>query len=115
MGVEIERKFLVSGLIPESPCSSIRQAFLSLDPERTVRVRIDSDSGFLTIKGRTEGAKRTEFEYEIPVSDAEELLKMCIGYPVEKVRHRIPIGSHTWEVDVFSGENEGLVVASVGL
>ena len=118
MGVEIERKFLVTGEAWRSlgiP-SLMRQGYLSLDPERTVRVRIEGDQAFLTIKGKSQGATRGEWEYPIPVAEAAELLDTLCQQPlVEKIRHRIPGGPHTWEVDEFLGANAGLVVAEIEL
>ena len=115
MGTEIERKFLVCGSIPEGTSSRLVQAYLSLDPQRTVRIRLDDETAFITIKGEMEGISRSEFEYEIPHADGEEMLKLAEGAVIEKIRHRILIGKHTWEVDVFSGANEGLVVAEIEL
>jgi adenylate cyclase len=118
MGVEIERKFLVEGeawrTLGES--TLLRQGYLSLEPNRTVRVRIDGERAFLTIKGKSVGASRGEWEYPIPVLDAAELLDTLCQQPlVEKVRHRIANGPHTWEVDEFLGANAGLVVAEIEL
>jgi len=117
MAQEIEHKFLVT----DSSCISgaagfrWRQAYLSRAPERTVRVRIGSETAFLTIKGRPRGAVRDEFEYPIPPNDAEQILSMCDGFVVEKTRYLIKYAGHTWEVDVFHGENEGLVLAEIEL
>ncbi|HBF50895.1 MAG TPA: adenylate cyclase [Massilia sp.] len=118
MGVEIERKFLVEGdawrTLGES--TLLRQGYLSTDATRTVRVRIDGERAFLTIKGKSVGASRGEWEYPIPVAEAAELLDTLCQQPlVEKVRHRIAIGAHTWEVDEFLGANAGLVVAEIEL
>jgi len=118
MGVEIERKFLVEGeawrTLGES--TLLRQGYLSLEPTRTVRVRIDGERAFLTIKGKSVGASRGEWEYPIPVPEAAELLDTLCQQPlVEKVRHRIANGPHTWEVDEFLGANAGLVVAEIEL
>ena len=118
MGVEIERKFLVEGdawrTLGES--TLLRQGYLSLDPARTVRVRIDGEQAFITIKGKSVGASRGEWEYPIPVPEAAELLDgLCQQPLVEKVRHRIASGPHTWEVDEFLGANAGLVVAEIEL
>jgi len=85
-------------------------------PERTVRVRTIGDMGFLTIKGKNIGATRMEFEYEIPVNDANEMLdKLCEKPLIEKIRRKIDFGGFTWEVDEFFGENKGLVIAEVEL
>ena len=115
MGTEIERKYLITGEVPEGESSELQQAYLSLDRERTVRVRIDGVTAFLTIKGRTEGISRKEFEYEIPLEDAEALMALAVGNPVRKTRTRINHGEHIWEVDVFHDDNAGLVVAEVEL
>jgi adenylate cyclase len=115
---EIERKFLVrsdawrGGAVGKR----YRQGYLSTEPDRTVRVRVAGDAGFLTVKGRAAGATRAEYEYPIPRQDAEEMLdRLCLRPIVEKTRYRIPWGGLTWEVDDFSGENAGLVVAEVEL
>ena len=118
MGQEIERKFLVKGdgWKPSAQGTRFRQGFLSTEPERTVRVRLAGSTGTLTIKGKTVGATRAEFEYEIPAADAERLLDSLCRHPlIEKVRYRVETGRHTWEVDVFEGDNEGLVVAEIEL
>lgn len=118
MGVEIERKFLVDGDAWRTlgEATLLRQGYLSADPARTVRVRIDGARAFLTIKGKSVGASRGEWEYPIPVSEAAELLDgLCQQPLVEKVRRRIAIGPHTWEVDEFLGANAGLVVAEIEL
>jgi adenylate cyclase len=118
VGVEIERKFLVAGegwRALGTP-SLLRQGYLSLDPARVVRVRIEGERAFLTIKGKSQGATRGEWEYPIPVPDASELLDtLCQPPLVEKYRRRIQAGPHTWEVDEFLGANAGLVVAEIEL
>ncbi|GAB3377924.1 CYTH domain-containing protein [Massilia agri] len=118
MGVEIERKFLVSGDAWRTLGEPVllRQGYLSADPERTVRVRIEGEQGVLTIKSKNEGASRGEWEYPIPLADAEELLdRLCERPLVEKYRRRIVVKGFTWEVDEFLGENAGLVVAEIEL
>ena len=115
MATEIERKFLVAGELPEGEDSQIAQAYLSLDPERTVRVRIESGVATLTIKGKAQGISRAEFEYVIPLEEAEHILELAVGSAIEKTRRRIVVGKHTWEVDIFHGANEGLVVAEIEL
>jgi CYTH domain-containing protein len=118
MGVEIERKFLPAneGWRGQGTPTLMRQGYLVADPVRTVRVRIEGERAVLTIKGKSEGASRGEWEYEIPVADAAELLdRLCEGPLVEKLRHRIPHGKHVWEVDEFRGNNAGLVVAEIEL
>jgi adenylate cyclase len=118
MGEEIERKFLVvgQGWRDEATGTPYRQGFLSTEPERTVRVRIAGDKGSITIKGKSLGARRAEFEYEIPVTDAEQMLDTLCQKPlIEKVRYSVRAGEHTWEIDVFQGVNAGLVVAEIEL
>ena len=118
MGVEIERKFLLAseGWRGQGAPTHMRQGYLSTDPARTVRVRIEGGRAVITIKGKSSGASRSEWEYEIPVADATELLDgMCEQPQVEKIRHRIEHAGHTWEVDEFLGLNAGLVVAEIEL
>ncbi len=117
MAIEIERKFLVKKeLVPEADkCIRMHQAYLCIEPERTMRVRIADDRAFLTIKGAMSGISRMEFEYEIPEKDARELLKLAISSPVEKVRKIIFEEGKKWEVDFFEGENIGLVLAEIEL
>lgn len=118
MGIEIERKFLVHGdgwRQPSERQTRFSQGYLSRDPVRTVRVRIAGERAFLTIKGATTGATRAEFEYEVPLADAQALLAMCDGPVVEKIRHLCPYEGMTWEVDEFLGANAGLVVAEIEL
>lgn len=117
---EIERKFLVnSGDFKSEATKAIRitQGYLSSVPERTVRVRIKGDAGYITIKGigDASGASRFEWEKEITINDAEALLKICEPGVIDKTRHLVKKGDHTIEVDEFHGENEGLVVAEVEL
>ncbi len=118
--IEIERKFLVlSEAFKKEAITQKRivQGFLNTDPLRTVRVRIKGEVGFLTIKGKSNntGTSRFEWEKQIDVKDAQELLKLCESGVLEKTRYEIPVGKHTFEVDEFYGENEGLVVAEVEL
>lgn len=119
MATEIERKYLVAGDFSKDVYSSRRivQGYICSQPGRTVRVRIRGEQGFLTIKGPSDekGLSRYEFEREIPLEDAEELLKLCEPGIIDKVRHLARIGTHVWEVDVFHGANEGLVVAEIEL
>lgn len=118
MAQEIERKFLVIGDAWRklAEATVFRQGYLSTVRERTVRVRIEGDKGYLTVKGQTVGAKRTEFEYEIPVADAVTMLNdLCEQPLIEKTRCKIPFGDLTWEVDEFIGDNKGLIVAEVEL
>jgi adenylate cyclase len=116
VGTEIERKFLVSG--EDWRCSEpvfFCQGYLNHDRQRTVRVRIADDKAFLTIKGVNRGASRAEFEYEIPVADARQLIELCEQPLIEKYRHFVQVDQLTWEVDEFLGENRGLVIAEVEL
>jgi adenylate cyclase len=118
MGVEIERKFLLAGDAWRALGEPVlmRQGYLSLDPDRTVRVRIEGGAGTLTIKGRSQGATRGEWEYPIPLDDAADLLdRLCQQPLIEKYRRRIPYAGNTWEVDEFLGANAGLVVAEIEL
>ena len=118
MGEEIERKFLVAteGWRETAEGTRYRQGFLSTEPERTVRVRVAGPRGSITVKGKNVGARRTEFEYEIPVADAERMLDTLCKRPlIEKVRYTVAVAPHTWEIDVFEGENAGLVVAEIEL
>jgi len=118
MGVEIERKFLVTGSDwrQGSRGRLYRQGYLCTEKERTVRVRIAGEQGFLTVKGKTEGISRLEFEYEIPVQEANQMLDtLCRTVIVEKIRHRIVHGGKVWEVDEFLGANQGLVLAEIEL
>lgn len=117
MSSEIERKFLVQGDEWKSRAhtsTAYSQGYLCLDPERTVRVRRAGEKGFITIKGITQGIKRAEYEYEIPLEEAKELLTLCL-HLIEKTRHLVKEGNHTWEIDVFKGENLGLIVAEIEL
>ncbi|MBM3421060.1 MAG: CYTH domain-containing protein [Bacteroidetes bacterium] len=119
MAQEIERKFLVKGDFRKEArkATRITQGYLSSVPERTVRVRIKGDKGFITIKGigSASGASRYEWEKEIPVTEVEELLKICEPGVIDKVRYEVPKGKHVFEVDEFHGENAGLIVAEVEL
>lgn len=118
MGIEIERKFLLTSTSWKelAPGTSYRQGYLNSTKERTVRVRTIDDKGFLTIKGLSVGATRIEYEYEIPVADAEHLLDdLCEKPLIEKNRYKITYGGFVWEVDEFFGENKGLIVAEIEL
>ena len=116
MAIEIERKFLVTGTDwRTAEPLRIAQGYLNRDKQRTVRVRIAGAQAFLTVKGVSTGSSRLEFEYGIPVPDAESLLGLCDGPLIEKWRHRVTHAGLLWEVDEFLGENAGLVVAEVEL
>lgn len=118
--IEIERKFLVVNNDFKSQATSenrIVQGYLNSNPERTVRVRIKGNKGFLTIKGKgnESGTSRMEWEKEINLQDAEQLLSLCEKGSIDKIRYEIPLGNHTYEVDVFAGENNGLIIAEIEL
>lgn len=118
--IEIERKFLVSHLSFLSLATKknrIVQGYLNSNPERTVRIRIKGNKGFLTIKGKgnESGTTRMEWEKEISLQEAEQLLTLCEKGIIEKTRYEIPIGNHTFEVDLFAGDHEGLVLAEIEL
>lgn len=118
MGTEIERKFLVRGDAWKAlgTGTRMRQGYLSTDPDRVVRVRVEGEAATLTIKGRSVGAARGEWEYPIPLPDAEELLtRLCQRPLVEKIRYRVMQHGMLWEVDEFLGDNAGLVVAEIEL
>lgn len=119
MAQEIERKFLVKGDFKSHATRSARiiQGYLSSVPERTVRVRVKGDKGFITVKGigNASGVSRYEWEMEIPRSEAEELLAICEPGVIDKTRFLVESGPHTFEVDEFYGANEGLVVAEIEL
>ena len=118
MAKEIERKFLVKddSYKRQGKAEYIHQGFLSTDKERVVRVRIRGGKAWLTVKGISVGAKRAEYEYEIPREDAEYMLEhLCLKPTIEKHRYLVKHGGFTWEVDEFHGANEGLVVAEIEL
>jgi adenylate cyclase len=119
MPIEIERKFLVrdeSWRAKVESSSRILQGYLSLERHLTVRVRLRGDAAFLTLKGGTRGIRRSEFEYPIPRANAQAMLDtLAVAPPVDKVRHLIRVGGHLWELDVFAGENAGLVMAEIEL
>jgi adenylate cyclase len=119
VGIEIERKFLVRSdqwRAEARPGQRYRQGYLHARPDVSVRVRVVGGEGFLTVKGATRGIERLEFEYVIPRADAETMLAQLCGRPlIEKTRFLVPHAGRTWEVDVFDGENAGLVVAEVEL
>ncbi|RWW99653.1 CYTH domain-containing protein [Flavobacterium cerinum] len=118
--IEIERKFLVLSDNYKKEAATkkrIVQGYLNSNPDRTVRVRIKGDQGFLTIKGKSNdaGTIRMEWEKEIPVPDAEQLLTLCEKGAIDKIRYEINSGIHTFEIDEFFGDNEGLTVAEIEL
>ena len=119
MALEIERKFLVDGDFENLAKKKLKitQGYLSLDEERIIRIRIQDKQAFLTIKGKSNasGLTRSEWEKEIDVQEAKGLLKLAIGNLIEKMRFHIPFENHLFEVDVFLGENAGLVLAEIEL
>jgi len=118
MAIEIERKFLVRDdeWRQLGQGTLYRQGYIARGYGRTVRVRIAGDRGYLTIKGATSGISRLEFEYPIPIADAEEMLETLCDRPlIEKTRYRIEWAGLVWEVDEFAGENQGLILAEVEL
>lgn len=119
MAVEIERKFLLANdhwRRQVTRSEPFKQGYLSSEPTTSVRVRLSGDKAWLNIKSATVGAKRLEFEYEIPAADGEHLLdRLCRRPLVEKIRHYIPAGELVWEIDEFFGANQGLIVAEIEL
>ena len=118
MGQEIERKFLVDEALwreVQPSGTEYRQGYIVNTKAKIVRVRIAGDQGYLTIKGATQGATRAEFEYEIPLDDARRLLTLCEGPLIEKTRYKLEVDGLLWEVDEFSGDNEGLIMAELEL
>jgi adenylate cyclase len=119
MGLEIEHKFLLKNNdwkqhIRES--LDYKQGYLSSDKKRSIRVRLSNDKAWLNIKSATIGTSRQEYEYEIPLDEGQEILdSLCIKPIIEKTRHFIPYQQHLWEIDVFCGDNEGLIVAEIEL
>jgi adenylate cyclase len=119
MGVETERKFLVKGDFRKDATgkAEIIQAYLLIDPVRTIRIRIADDSAFITIKTKPAAGSisRGEWEFSIPVEDARDLLPLCLPGKIAKTRYFVPSGKHTIEVDVFHDRNEGLIIAEIEL
>jgi CYTH domain-containing protein len=119
MGIEIERKFLVHKAIwnkvSKGKGAYLKQGYIVTDPTKTIRVRIADEQGYLTIKGKSTGIARQEFEYEIPKHEASELLQNFTTSSLEKIRYRLQYLGKTWEVDEFLDLNEGLIVAEIEL
>lgn len=118
MAIEIERKFLVhrDKLPPLEHGTRICQAYIPTLNRVTVRIRLAGEQAFITLKGPSVGVSRTEFEYEIPPADARQMIEqLCSGGAIDKVRHEIPYAGMLWELDIFSGENCGLIVAEIEL
>ena len=117
--MEIERKFLVDksewAKVEKPAPKKIVQAYILNSPEKTVRARIKGSKGFLTIKGATVGISRNEFEYEIPVEEAEEMIRLFAEKIISKDRYEIKVGNHLWEIDEFHGNLEGLILAEIEL
>jgi CYTH domain-containing protein len=117
--MEIERKFLVDKLewekVTKPVPKKIVQAYILNSPEKTVRVRIKGSKGYLTIKGATIGISRSEFEYEIPLAEAQEMIDLFAEKTIEKMRYEIQVGNHLWEIDEFHGKLEGLLIAEIEL
>lgn len=118
--IEIERKFLVineSFLTQATSHTRIVQGYLNSNPERTVRIRIKGENGYITIKGKSNesGTTRLEWEKKIPLNEAEQLLALCESGVIDKIRYEVPVGNHFYEVDVFSNENQGLIIAEIEL
>ena len=118
MAHEIERKFLLANQDWRALVTGsfvLKQGYLSTTQKSTVRLRVKSDKAMLTVKSKNTGIRRSEFEYEIPIRDAEEMLQLCQTPLIEKTRYTITIGKHIWEIDEFSGANSGLLVAEIEL
>jgi adenylate cyclase len=118
MAHEIERKFLLANQDWRALVTGsfvLKQGYLSTTPKSTVRLRVKSDKAMLTVKSKNTGIRRSEFEYEIPIRDAEEMLQLCQTPLIEKTRYTITIGKHIWEIDEFSRANSGLLVAEIEL
>ena len=119
MATEIERKFLVEGDFLSEATSKTRivQGYICSEKGSTVRVRIRDNKGYLTVKGAasSSGLSRYEFEREVPLEDAEQMLRLCEQESINKERYLVPYKGHTWEVDVFHGHNEGLILAEIEL
>lgn len=119
MPTEIEHKYLVDKnlwkQIASDKCVKIKQGYLLTDPNKTVRIRTSGEKGFITIKGKTVGASRPEFEYEIPLDEANQLINHFCSNVIEKTRHFVNHETNIWEVDVFEGLNFGLIVAEIEL
>jgi adenylate cyclase len=119
MAVETERKFLVKGEFKHLSVRKIQiiQKYLSVDMDKTIRLRIADKKAFLTIKGRPErnSISRNEWEMAIPLQDAREIMKLCLPGKIEKTRYIVPAGKHLYDVDVFHDKNEGLIIAEIEL
>lgn len=117
MAKEIERKYLIDiqHWNYQGRPVEMKQAYLAIDNDKVIRVRVADDKAFITIKANTKGITRDEYEYAIPVADANEMMKLALGNVVSKTRYMYEFGNKTWEIDVFDQENTGLVVAEIEL
>jgi len=119
MGVEIERKFLVDhdkwNVLDKPRGMIIRQGYMLKDDDKTIRIRIKDEQSYITIKGKTEGISRSEYEYAIPLKEGNELLIAFCDAVIDKIRYNINFSGKLWEVDVFEGDNHGLIVAEIEL
>lgn len=117
MAKEIERKFLIDAekWAKQGNPVEMCQGYLAINGDKIIRVRIAGNNAFITIKGNLQGISRDEFEYEIPVDDARQLMNLCEGNPVEKTRYNYLFAGKMWEIDLFHGANNGLIVAEIEL
>jgi adenylate cyclase len=119
MGLEIERKFLIDhekwGKVTKPEACNLKQGYILSEERKTIRIRVDDEQAYITIKGATLGITRSEFEYIIPHKDGVELLQQFAVSYIEKARYCITVGNKVWEVDVFGGDNAGLIVAEIEL
>ena len=118
MGMEIERKFLIdiSKIQTLENGTHIKQGYIQTADQTVVRIRIKEQNAYLTIKGENEGIKRLEFEYSIPLADAHQMIdEVCSKNVIDKTRYELKIENHIWEIDIFHGQNDGLIVAEVEL
>ncbi|MCW3105935.1 MAG: hypothetical protein JWQ09_441 [Segetibacter sp.] len=119
MGVEIERKYLVNKKMwdntPKDDSYQVRQGYILNEENKTIRIRLTDNKGYITIKGASKGSSRPEFEYPIPIEDAEELLKSFCTQYISKIRHNITYKNKLWEVDEFLDDNAGLIIAEIEL
>jgi len=119
MATEIERKYLVSSMSWKAQADTgtrLLQGYMANTEKVAIRVRIAGEQAWLTLKSASAGIRRLEFEYSLPIADARQILdKFCQGQVIDKTRYRLPLGAHIWEIDVFHGANEGLVLAEIEL
>lgn len=119
MPIETERKFLTNSkllkVLATSKGTKIMQGYVYSSPQKTIRIRVAENKGYITLKGESKGFSRPEFEYEVPANEAVEMLNIFAHNVIEKVRYKIEHTGNTWEVDVFEGKNKGLVIAEIEL